>query len=74
MIWKERRGRRGSNRYDLLPDRVVPYLWPPKDSAPSSFDFHARFGIEAKSAPSALNDCYNPEVSSEVTPRVFRIR
>jgi hypothetical protein len=66
--------RSGVYRYDVLPDRVVLYLWPPNDSSPFSFDFHTRFAMEAKSAPSSLFDYYNPEVSSEVAPRVFRIR
>ena len=66
--------RSGVYRYDVLPDHVVLYLWPSKDSAPLSFDFHARFGMEAKSAPSSLYDYYNPEVSAEVAPSVFRIR
>jgi len=30
--------------------------------------------MEAKSEPSSLSDYYNPEVSAEVAPRVFRIR
>jgi hypothetical protein len=45
-------GRSDVYRYDVQPDRVVLYLWPPMDSAPFSFDFHACFGMGAKSAAS----------------------
>jgi hypothetical protein len=64
----------GVYRYDVQPDRVVLYVWPSKDSSPFSFGFRARFGMEAKSAPSSLYDYYTPEISSEVAPKVFRIR
>jgi hypothetical protein len=64
----------GVYRYDVLPDRVVLYLWPASDSAPFSFNLHARFAMEAKSEPSSLSDYYNPAVSAEVAPRMFRIR
>jgi hypothetical protein len=45
-----------------------------QEGAPFSFNFHARFAMEAKSAPSSLYDHYNPEVAAEVAPRAFRIR
>jgi hypothetical protein len=46
--------RSGVYRYDVLPDRVVLRLWPASDSAPFSFNLHARFAMEAKSEPSSF--------------------
>ena len=58
----------GIDRYDVLPDRVVLYLWP--EAGGVSFDFivRARMPMVAKSAASILYDYYNPEALSEVAP------
>jgi hypothetical protein len=58
----------GVNRYDVLPDRVVLYLWPTAGGV--SFDFYvrARMPMLAKSAASVLYDYYNPEALSETAP------
>ena len=55
-------------RYDVLPDRVILYLWP--NAGGTSFDFYLniRDPLLAKSAPSRLYDYYNPEALSEVPP------
>jgi uncharacterized protein YfaS (alpha-2-macroglobulin family) len=59
------------NRYDVLPDRVVFYLWPIKSSIQYKFKFRPRFGLDAKSAPSTLYDYYNPDAKSVVAPTRF---
>ncbi len=58
----------GVDHYEVLPDRVVLYLWP--RAGGSSFDFFisARTAMNAKSAPSVLYDYYNPEALSELPP------
>jgi uncharacterized protein YfaS (alpha-2-macroglobulin family) len=61
------------NRYDVLPDRVVLYLWPSAGGAKVDFTFRPRFGMKAKSAPSVLYDYYNPEAQAVVPPETFRV-
>lgn len=64
----------GVDQYDLLPDRVVFYLWAKAGGAKFSFKFEPRFSMTAKSGPATLFDYYNPEAGIELAPRVFRIR
>ncbi len=59
------------NQYDVLPDRVVVYLWPRAGGTKFSFKFKLRYGIRAQSAPSALYDYYNPEAHVVVAPTRF---
>lgn len=62
------------NHYDILPDRVVMYLWPHAGGTNLAFSFKTRFGIRAASAPSLLYDYYNPEARTVVAPVRFSIR
>jgi hypothetical protein len=64
----------GVDQYDVLPDKLVFYLWPKAGSAKFSFKFVPRFAMTAKSGPAALFDYYNPEVGSQLPPQLFRIR
>ncbi len=59
-------------RYDVLPDRVVVYLWPRAGSVTFSFRFTTRYGIEAMAAPSSVYDYYNPESNVVLGPPRFR--
>ena len=61
-------------RYDVLPDRVVVYLWPRAGSASFEFKFKPRFGLKAKNAASILYDYYNPEAAVVVPPSLFTVR
>ncbi|HEU4431896.1 MAG TPA: alpha-2-macroglobulin family protein, partial [Pyrinomonadaceae bacterium] len=61
-------------QYDVLPDRVVVYLWPRAGSVSFSFSFRPRYGMTAKNAASTLYDYYNPEAAVVVPPSVFKIR
>jgi hypothetical protein len=63
----------GSGRYDVLPDRIVFYLWPQAGGTELSFLFRPRFRMEANTAPSLLYDYYNPEARSVVMPAKFII-
>jgi uncharacterized protein YfaS (alpha-2-macroglobulin family) len=62
------------NQYDVLPDRVVVYLWPSAGGVSFNFKFRPRFGLNAKTAPSILYDYYNPEATVVVPPHVFAVR
>jgi hypothetical protein len=44
------------NSYDILPDRLVLYLWPAGGGAKFSFKFRPRYGLDALTAPSTLYD------------------
>jgi A-macroglobulin TED domain/Alpha-2-macroglobulin family/Carboxypeptidase regulatory-like domain/MG2 domain/A-macroglobulin receptor binding domain/Macroglobulin domain MG3 len=60
--------------YDLLPDRLVVYLWPAGGGTKFSFKFRPRYGLDALTAPSQLYDYYNPEARTVVAPTRFVIR
>lgn len=62
------------NQYDVLPDRVVVYLWPQTNGTKFSFKFKLRYGIRAQSAPSVLYDYYNPEARAVIAPTRFVAR
>jgi hypothetical protein len=61
------------SRYDVLPDRVLVYLWPRAGGIKFSFTLRPRFGLNALSAPSVLYDYYNPEMSVTLRPVRFTI-
>ncbi|MDX2042461.1 MAG: alpha-2-macroglobulin family protein [Acidobacteriota bacterium] len=62
------------NQYDVLPDRIVVYLWPRAGGTKFSFKFKLRYGIRAQSAPSVLYDYYNPEARVVVAPTRFAVK
>jgi hypothetical protein len=59
---------RDLNHYDVLPDRVIVYLWPRAGGLKFSFKFKPRYGVKAQTAPSALYDYYNPEARVALAP------
>jgi hypothetical protein len=56
------------SQYDVLPDRVIVYLWPRAAGLKFSFKFKPRYGVNAQTAPSALYDYYNPEARVVIAP------
>jgi hypothetical protein len=60
--------------YDVLPDRLVVYLWPQGGGTRFSFKFRPRYGLNALTAPSQLYDYYNPEAHTVVPPTRFVVR
>jgi hypothetical protein len=61
-------------QYDVLPDRVVVYLWPRAGGVKFDFKFRPRFGLNAKSAASVIYDYYNPESRTVVQPAIFKVK
>ncbi|HEV2802636.1 MAG TPA: MG2 domain-containing protein [Pyrinomonadaceae bacterium] len=61
------------SHYDLLPDRLVVYLWPRAGGTNFQFTFRPRYGLSAKSAPSVVYDYYNPEARATVAPTKFSV-
>jgi hypothetical protein len=64
----------GVSRYEILPDRVVVYLWPKSGGSRFNFSFRPRYGIDAQTPPSTVYDYYNPESRATVAPLRFAIR
>ena len=62
------------NGYDVLPDRLVVYLWPRGGGTRFQFKFRPRYGLKALTAPSQLYDYYNPEARAVVAPTRFVVR
>jgi hypothetical protein len=60
--------------YDVLPDRVVVYLWPTAGGTTFNFQFRPRFGMTARSTASTLYDYYNPDASTYAEPQQFVVR
>jgi uncharacterized protein YfaS (alpha-2-macroglobulin family) len=57
--------------FEVLPDRVVAYVWPKAGGTKFSISFTARMAIEALSAPYTLFDYYNPDASVTIAPTKF---
>ena len=62
------------DHYDVLPDRVVFYLWPKAGGSKFEFLLTARNAMNAKSEASRLYDYYNPEALSEVPPYRWTVK
>ncbi|HYH85659.1 MAG TPA: MG2 domain-containing protein, partial [Pyrinomonadaceae bacterium] len=62
------------NSYDVLPDRLVVYLWPAGGGTKFNFKFRPRYGLDALTAPSQVYDYYNPEARAVLAPTRFVIR
>ena len=62
------------SQYDVLPDRVVVYLWPRAGGIDFDFKFRPRFALAAKTAPSVVYDYYNPEARAVVLPATFVVK
>ncbi len=61
------------SEYDVLPDRVVFYVWPQAGGLKFDFQFHSRFRMDAMTGPSLLYDYYNPDASATVAPVKFSV-
>jgi CD109 antigen len=62
------------SHYDVLPDRLVLYLWPNAGGTKLTFEFHPRYGLKARTAPSVLYDYYNPEALVALPPADFNVQ
>jgi len=61
------------DHYDVLPDRLIAYVWPAYQGGPTKFEFtfRPRMSEAALTAPSVLYDYYNPEAHAVVAPTKF---
>jgi hypothetical protein len=61
-------------RYDILPDRIVLYMWSRAGGTKFNFKFRPRYGINAQTPASIVYDYYNPEAQATVAPLRFATR
>ncbi|HEX8845621.1 MAG TPA: MG2 domain-containing protein [Pyrinomonadaceae bacterium] len=64
----------GLSQYDVLPDRLIVYLWPQAGGTKFDFKFRPRYGLAAQTAPSVLYDYYNPEARVTLAPTKFMVK
>ncbi|MEO8572428.1 MAG: MG2 domain-containing protein [Pyrinomonadaceae bacterium] len=62
------------SRYDILPDRIVLYMWSKAGGTKFNFKFKPRYGINAQTPASIVYDYYNPEAYATVVPLRFNVR
>jgi hypothetical protein len=67
-------GSLGLDHYEILPDRLVVYLWPRAGGSTFDFFLTARNAMAAKSRASLLYDYNNPEALSELAPSSWTIK
>ncbi|HSI89053.1 MAG TPA: alpha-2-macroglobulin family protein, partial [Pyrinomonadaceae bacterium] len=60
-------------RYEVLPDRIIAYLWARPGGTNFSFKFRPRYGINAKTPASVVYDYYNPDAQAVNAPLSFKI-
>jgi len=60
------------SHYEVLPDKVVIYLWPKAGGLTLHFRFTLRYAIDALSAPSDVYDYYNPDARFDLSPTRFK--
>ncbi|HMD33070.1 MAG TPA: alpha-2-macroglobulin family protein, partial [Candidatus Acidoferrales bacterium] len=62
------------NHYDVLPDRVILYLWPRAGGTKFAFAFRPRYAEQAQAPASTLYDYYNPQAQALVAPVPFLVQ
>jgi uncharacterized protein YfaS (alpha-2-macroglobulin family) len=62
------------SRYDVLPDRIIVYMWSNPGGTKFNFKFKPRYGINANTPASVVYDYYNEEARATVAPMKFNIR
>lgn len=61
------------SQYDIVPDRLVLYLWPTAGGSSISFAFRPRIALDALTAPSRVYDYYNPDAEAVLAPTRFKV-
>lgn len=62
------------NHYEVLPDKVLIYLWPGAGGLTMHFHFTLRYAIDALTAPSSVYDYYNPDARFDLKPTRIKTR
>lgn len=61
------------SRYEILPDRIILYMWSKAGGTDFDFKFKPRYGIDAQTPASIVYDYYNPEAKAMVPPLKFNV-
>lgn len=62
------------SRYDVLPDRIVLYMWSKSGGTKFNFKFRPRYAAGAQTPASVVYDYYNPEAQALVVPLRFSVK
>lgn len=62
------------SRYDILPDRIVFYMWSKAGGTKFNFKFKPRYGVNAQTPSSVVYDYYNPEAQAVTAPLRFSVK
>ena len=62
------------SRYDILPDRIIVYMWAKAGGSKFNFSFKPRYGIKANTPMSIVYDYYNEESRGVVSPLKFEVK
>lgn len=62
------------SRYDVLPDRIVVYMWSKAGGSRINFSFKPRYGINAQTPASFIYDYYNEEAKATIAPLKFEVK
>lgn len=62
------------SRYDILPDRIIFYMWSKPGGTKFNFKFRPRYGINAQTPASIIYDYYNDESKGIVAPLKFTVK
>ncbi len=62
------------SRYDILPDRIIIYMWAKAGGTRVNFKFKPRYGINAQTPASVVYDYYNPEAQARAAPLKFVVK
>ncbi len=71
---KAKEANQNFSRYDVLPDKIVVYMWAQAGGVNINFKFRQRYAINAQTAPSIVYDYYNAEAEATVAPLKFSIK
>ncbi|MET0751832.1 MAG: alpha-2-macroglobulin family protein [Pyrinomonadaceae bacterium] len=62
------------SRYEVLPDRIVLYMWSKPGGTKINFKFRPRYGINAQTPASFVYDYYNEEAKATLAPMKFSVK
>lgn len=62
------------SRYDVLPDRIIFYMWSKPGGTKFNFKFRPRYAVNANTPASVIYDYYNDEARGIVAPLKFTVK
>ncbi|MBX3243758.1 MAG: carboxypeptidase regulatory-like domain-containing protein [Acidobacteria bacterium] len=62
------------SKYEILPDRIIFYMWARAGGSQFDFKFRPRYGINAQTPASFAYDYYNPEAQAIREPMRFVVK